>query len=402
MQSGATKSGCDASLYRESKTAKRRRSIAVTFLTILTISQSFAGDWPMHRGGALLQGRADEAAPAQAVLKWTFKAGAAVKGGVAIAGGRVFFGDDKGVIRCVTLAEGKEIWAFKSPSEGGIEATPLVLDGVCYTGVSDGFLYALDAATGALKWKHETGDKIMGGANWTKAPGSDATPGAVGAKWVLVGSYDFSMYCLDAATGKQVWKHETENFINGTPTVTGAGETVFGGCDAILHVVSLKDGKEVRKIESEAYISGSAAADGATVYFGNHSNQVFAFDTATGKNLWKYRERNFPYFSSPAIDAEVVLIGGDDKRLHCIDRKTGEGRWIFPTRGKVQSSPVLCKDGGVVFGSADGRLYCVEKADGKERWSHEIGSPITGSPAVAGGAIVIGAEDGNVYCIGGK
>ena len=27
-----------------------------------------AADWPMHRGGPLLQGRADEAAPAQAAL----------------------------------------------------------------------------------------------------------------------------------------------------------------------------------------------------------------------------------------------------------------------------------------------------------------------------------------------
>ena len=372
-----------------------RFSIAFTFLAVLALSKRLAGDWPMHRGGPSLQGRADEAAPAQAVLRWTFKAGAPVKGGAAIAGGRVFFGDDNGVIHCVALADGKEVWAFKSPSQGTIEATPLVLDGLCYTGVSDGFLYALDAATGALKWKHETGDKIMGGANWTKAPGSDAT-------WVLVGSYDFAMYCLDAASGKPVWKLETENFINGTPTVTGSGETVFGGCDAILHVVNLKDGKQVREVDAEAYIPGSAAADGSVVYFGNHSNQVFAMDTATGKSIWKYRDRNFPYFSSPAIDAEVVIIGGEDKRLHCIDRKTGDGRWTFATRGKVQSSPVLCKDGGVIFGSEDGRLYCVNKADGKERWAYEIGASITGSPAVAGGAIVIGAEDGNVYCLGGK
>ena len=54
------------------------------------------------------------------------------------------------------------------------------------------------------------------------------------------------------------------------------------------------------------------------VYFGNHSNKVFAFDTATGKNLWKYRERNFPYFSSPAIDADVVIIGGGDTGADCL------------------------------------------------------------------------------------
>lgn len=352
-----------------------------------------AGDWPMHRGGPELNGRADEAAPAAVALRWQFKAGTPVKGGAAIAGERVYFGDDGGVVHCVGLGDGKETWSFKT--EGPIEATPLILDGLCYVGSSDGRVYALDAATGAKKWSHETNDKILGGANWTKAPGT-------GAKWILVGSYDFSAYCLDAATGKVIWKMETENFINGALAVTSGGETVFGGCDALLHVVSLKDGKESRKIDAEAYIPGSVATDGRMVYFGNHSNQVFAFDITTGDNLWKYRDRNFAYFSSPAINDEVVLIGGRDKRLHCIDRAKGTARWIFATKGEVDSSPVLCKDGGVIFGSGDGRLYCVNLKDGGERWAYEIGSPITGSPAVARGAIIIGAEDGNVYCLGGK
>jgi outer membrane protein assembly factor BamB len=352
-----------------------------------------AADWPMHRGSPELHGRSDEAAPAQPVLRWTFKAGSPVKGGVAIVGERVYFGDDGGIMHCVGLADGKEVWSFKT--EGAIEATPLILDGLCHFGSSDGRFYALDAITGAKKWSHETGDKILGGANWAKDPKSDA-------KWIFIGSYDFSVYALDAVTGKVIWKLETENFINGTPSVTAKGETVFGGCDALLHVVSLKDGKEVRKIEAQAYIPGSVAADGRMVFFGNHSNQVFAFDITDGTTLWKYRERNFPYFSSPAINDDVVLIGGRDKRMHCIDRTKGTARWLFATRGEVDSSPVLCKDGGIIFGSGDGRLYCVNLADGKERWAYEIGSPIPGSPAVARGAIVVGAEDGNVYCLGRK
>src|SRR5438105_4366913 len=94
QRTGATESDSDASSHRENKTAMMlcshflHRSIAAAFLSLLAISQSFAGDWPMHRGGPLLQGRADEAAPAQAALRWTFKAGAPVKGGAAISGGR--------------------------------------------------------------------------------------------------------------------------------------------------------------------------------------------------------------------------------------------------------------------------------------------------------------------------
>jgi outer membrane protein assembly factor BamB len=46
----------------------------------------------------------------------------------------------------------------------GIDAPPLVHEGVVYTGSTDGFLYALvEAESGKLIWKYETGGEIMGG-----------------------------------------------------------------------------------------------------------------------------------------------------------------------------------------------------------------------------------------------
>jgi len=357
---------------------------AITGLVFATAG--FAADWPMHRGGPEMRGIANEPAPGKVELAWTFKAGKPVKAAAAIASGRVVFGDDAGIIHAVELATGKEVWSFKT--EGAIEATPLILDGTVYLGSSDAFLYALDAEKGALKWKYETGDKIMGGANFVK--------NAAGAR-VLVGSYDANLHCVDAATGKEVWKHETGNYINGAPVISTDGLLMFGGCDSFIHVLDIATGKELRQIESEAYIAGSAGSADGLGYVGNYGNLVLAFDPKAGSILWKYRDRNFPYFSSPAITADRVIIGGRDKRLHCIDRAKGEKVWIFQTRGDVDSSPVVCGD-AVIVGSADGRLYCVALADGKERWAYQIGAPITASPAVADGRIVIGAEDGNLYC----
>jgi outer membrane protein assembly factor BamB len=274
-----------------------------------------------------------------------------------------------------------------------VEAIPLILDGVCYVGAADGRLYALDAATGAKKWAFETNDKILASASWTKD--------AEGKVTILVGSFDFSLYALDAA-GKLLWKVETENFINSTPSITASGLALFGGCDAQMHVVSLKEQKELRKLDAEAFVPGSAAAIGDDVYFGTDARKVFSFNAANGTQNWTYRDRNFSYFSSPAVSEDTVFIGARDKRLHAIDRKSGEAKWTFATRGDIDGSPVLCSDGGLVFGSMDGRLYCVESGSGKERWRYEIGADIEGSPAVAKGLIVIGANDGNLYCIGAE
>ena len=361
-------------------------AVALLFLCVF----ARAADWPMHRGGPQLQGRAEMAAPGKAELLWQFVAEKPVKGAAAIAGGRVFFGDDAGKVHALDVATGKEVWVFKT--EAGIEATPLVLDGTVFIGSGDAFLYALDAATGALKWKYETGDKILGGANHAKNPAGDG-------EWILVGSYDSNLHCVDAATGKAVWKHATDNYINGSPAVTPAGEIIFGGCDSFIHVLQLADGKELRQIESEAYIASSVALADGLGYVGNYGNLVIGFDPKSGATLWTYRDRNFPYFSSAALTGDRVIIGSRDKRLHCIDRASGKQVWVFQTRGEVESSPVVCGD-AVVVGSGDGRLYCVALADGKERWAYEIGAPVTASPAAADGRIVVGAEDGHVYCFG--
>jgi outer membrane protein assembly factor BamB len=213
---------------------------------------------------------------------------------------------------------------------------------------------------------------------------------------VLFGGYDSTLHCLEAETGRVVWTHGTDNYINGTPALFPSGEVVFGGCDAVIHVLSAVDGTEVRKIESDAYIAASVAVADGVGYVGTYGNQVLAFTPVDGAVLWRYRDRNFPYYSSAAIAGERLVVGGRDKQLHCVERATGQGLWKFRARGVIDSSPVVCGD-AVVVGSEDGRLYCVELAGGRERWVYEIGAPVTASPAVGGGRLVVGAEDGNVY-----
>ena len=378
------------------------------------------GDWPMFRGGPALAGVAGGSLPERLDLLWTFKTAGPVKSSAAIVQDRVFIGSDDGNVYALALADGKKVWAFKTG--GGVESSPLVLEGKVFVGSSDAFLYAIEAATGKLLWKYETGDKLLGAPNWVKldagsgagvspaAPGvspaveSSGAGGPAGGRRdarptsVLVGSYDFKLYCLDAATGRTNWVYETGNYINGSPAVAN-GQTVFGGCDGLLHVISLADGKQVKEVEAGAYIPGSVALADGRAYFGQYENEFLCVDLQAGKKAWTFRDRNFPYFASPAVTKEVVVFGGRDKLLHCVKREDGLSVWSFATRGKVDSSPVVC-GGKVVVGSDDGRLYVVSLDKGKELWSYEVGQPIGSSPAVAGGRIVVGCDDGSVYCFG--
>ncbi len=357
-------------------------------LLCLGLATGVQADWPMHRGNPQLNGVSSMEAAVVPKEVWTFSAGKPVKGGAAIAHGRVYVGDEAGVVHAVDLEKGLERWSFKT--EAAVEATPLVLGKRLFVGSNDGKLYALDAESGEALWSYLTDDKIIGGPNTCKNP--DGT-----ADWIIFGSYDSKLHCVDAATGKVMWTFQTDNYINGTPALLPGGEVIFGGCDSMLRIVSVADGTQARQIEAEAYVASSVAvAEDGKAYVGHYGNVVIGMDPKEASILWKYRARQFPYLSSAAVTNARVVIGGGDKRLHCIERATGKPAWEFATRGKVDGSPVVCAD-TVVFGSMDGRLYGVALEDGVERWAYDLGSPVAASPAVSEGWIIVGTEDGIVH-----
>jgi len=346
-----------------------------------------ASDWPMFRGDPALTGVSAATVPMPLRLQWTFKTGGPVSSSPSVVGSNVFVGAGSSNVFCLSLADGKPRWTFAA--SGPVEASPLVLDGRVYIGDVNTNFYCLDASSGRLVWKQGFEEKIKSSASWYTVPGN-------ASKAVLVGSYDFKLYSLDALTGRTNWVYETGNYINGSPAVS-QGLTAFGGCDAMIHVLQLDSGKKAREIEAGAPIIGSAAIVDGRAYLGHYENEFLCVDLNQGKVLWRYRDRAFPYATSPAITAQRVLFGGRDKRLHCVERETGKGVWTFQTRGKVESSPVVAGD-SVFFGSDDGRLYAVSLKDGTELWQFEIGQPVQSSPAVVDGHVLIGSDDGSVYC----
>lgn len=71
--------------------------------------------------------------------------------GPRIEGGRVFIGclGDKGEVRCVSLEEGKELWAAAT-GQVIYDSTPAVSEGIVSVGSVSGALWGIDAASGAI------------------------------------------------------------------------------------------------------------------------------------------------------------------------------------------------------------------------------------------------------------
>ncbi|MFN0126347.1 MAG: PQQ-binding-like beta-propeller repeat protein [Verrucomicrobiales bacterium] len=352
--------------------------------------------WPVVRGDSSLQGIAQSAVTPPLRLAWSVPGGKPVLATPVSDGERVYYGDGDGVFRAVNLKDGQEVWKYvlmneakNKPSRDPIEGSACLVGHTVIFGGTDGWVRALEAATGKVVWTQDTKGEIKGGLTPFTAPGEGA-PQAVFA----VG-FTGTCVALHAGTGAKLWEYDAGGPVNGAASVWD-GHLVFGGCNGTLDVVK-KDGTLARRVDLKIYMPNSVAVRDGLGYCGHAGNRVECYDLATGLVKWEFRDKDFPYFTSPAVTHELVYVGGDDKRLHCLERATGEPKWSFRARDKVTSSPVVAGR-LVVFGADDGRLYAVDFANGEEKWSYEIGAPVRASPAVVGGRVLVGADDGVLYC----
>lgn len=116
-------------------------------------------------------------------------------------------------------------WAFDTQTDRGLEATPLIADGVMYTTGSWSIVYALDAQTGKLRWKYDPQVPHRFGA---KACCDVVNRGvALYQGKVYVGTLDGRLVALDAATGKVAWSVVTVDQAQ-SYTITAAPRVVKG------------------------------------------------------------------------------------------------------------------------------------------------------------------------------
>ena len=133
-------------------------------------------------------------------MRWTFKASGAVKAGLALADGKLYFGDYKGRVYAIRQADGgrsgrRARAARASGSRSGqFYSTPAVAYGRVYIGNTDGTCTRSPRATASSPGRKGTGGYVYASPAVAQVPGGKPT--------VYFGSYDGTFYALDARTGR--------------------------------------------------------------------------------------------------------------------------------------------------------------------------------------------------------
>jgi quinohemoprotein ethanol dehydrogenase len=111
-------------------------------------------------------------------------------------------------------------WELATGTNRGMEATPVVIDGVMYTSGVAGRVYALDAATGSVLWQFEP--EVNGRVN--RGTCCDMVNRGI-AVWhgkLYVAAFDGMLHALDATNGSVLWKADTIDDRQRGYSVTGA------------------------------------------------------------------------------------------------------------------------------------------------------------------------------------
>ncbi|TAN05075.1 MAG: hypothetical protein EPN38_12630 [Rhodanobacteraceae bacterium] len=314
-----------------------------------------------------------------------------------------------------------------------------VVDGTVYATNDDGYLYAVDARTGKLRWRFHAFNQLMGtpivatvdgrrlvfvGAGNSVFAYSHAVNFAKPGARVIRGNGLSAMFAVDAATGKQVWVYPTQGEDMPTP-VFDRGRLLFGNGDGHVYALAAASGQLVWKTPIKSFVSMSSATldpgRGVLVMGGTQPSAIHGLDAETGKLLWSVTPPGV--FSSSAGDGTLAIHGStaigqietqDDAQARsgesssqelAIDLGSGKILWSttlgggkVPPRNKDAVPTIVA---GVVYTGSPvtHREYALDAASGKILWQRAMPASMKAAPAVVGNAVIQPTASGDIVTL---
>ncbi len=279
------------------------------------------------------------------------------------------------------------IWSF--PVEGGVAASPVIVNGVAVAATADGKLIAVDIATGKEAWSNK---KLMEEQNEVTISRPVARGDAV-----VIASPDGPVYGLKAADGKQLWKW--------TPTTRPVDDApVFG--EVVNSLRTIKRRYAVMGFEIMQPHEMAATGPGAVVALGE-DYLLHVFDPATSKETAAFKPGSMS--GRPAVGKDMVFVPLVNDVVQALDLKTGKEVWnknmlagdkarrlhLWPRQLILRGDVLYCRltDGIVAFEAKTGketwRLTIKDAISANAEWTTGSGMGFCNEPVITDDAIYV-------------
>lgn len=251
---------------------------------------------------------------------WKYETKAPVYGRPALIGQRVYFLASDDVVHCLDQSNGKWVWHYK---RGGNYITtvrgnssPVVSDGFAYVGFSDGYLVALDAKDGNLRWEQ----RIHKGTKFTDV---DAMVQLDGDR-LYIPSYDGELYALNRQSGKVLWHID----VGGSKKVLIDGGTLYlGASSGNIMSINKDTGRIGWKFELDQGTPTNLVQHENYIAFGSSQQYFYAIHKGDGTLAYRFNAGlRSGFFSSPVQSGNEIYALSNFGNMYVF-------RWNLASRG---------------------------------------------------------------------
>jgi outer membrane protein assembly factor BamB len=235
----------------------------------------------------------------------------------------------------------------------------------------DWFLYVLDYANGAVRWRYAFADSCYGRCQAGDVNG-DGEPEFFGA------SHDGTVRCLNS-TGGWIWQWHSVYDREGTGTVTSA--TQFNITDTTKNwVPNCFNFRGVQGENASIQITSGTGAGQTREISQTDANKIWTYDAFSPIPDATSHYKVIPAYDSDGYYQHAGTLVGTALYVCCFDGQivrlnatTGAMVWRYQTGESIEPFPLVMDVDGdgqaeVCVGSVDGYFYCLNSATGALKW----------------------------------
>ncbi len=437
--------------FTASATEETRLETHADNLTKAADFSESSADWPTFRADNTCSAATTAAVPGSSSLLWEFDPQMKVSSGSppptapVTAGGLVFVAGCDGIVRALDAATGKQQW--KAYTGGPIRIPPTIWKGRAFVGSADGYIYSFEAATGRLLWRFRAAPverriPVYGSllSTWPASAGVIVEEGIAYAAAGIVNYDGTYVYALDAATGEIKWQNNTSGHLD-SKARTGVsvqghmllndGKLYLAGGNAVSPAVyDTTDGKCLndpalaqRITQNNVLLSHSArgwelsllgdrvvacgrpfyAHPQYEVYDASVFGKAFLASSSGSDVAWVSNQDSKQILCYDPIDRKLLSRGAANMRNSYLVNWARLGirqkpRWSRDC--KESTAVAVCSNAVVV--AEESKVFALSLKDGSLLWSCALGSaPVEWGLAVdRRGRAIVALKDGKVLCFG--
>lgn len=270
---------------------------------------------------------------------WWYSLPALVAGPLALFRDSLVVALRDGRVLRIGVQSGEDVWKEPLSVDSFVERRPVLLDGVLYVVSAAQILYAIDYATGKVRWIYDAGfpDELV-------VRGGVVPVGYRG--YILLGTANGELHALEASSGKLQWR----------------------------------DTISVSQERFRAFVGDFIVQDDRLVFL-RQDGRIGSLDMSQSDRPKVWMHTVDPITASAFRDGRL-FVGYANGKVEQYDVRDGHRAWRAEVH--VPVGYVVPGEQGIYSVGSNGRIVALSPSDGSALWYDDVGAEVSASPFVAG------------------